>query len=176
MFRRRQTGCGDHAYVRCRPRGCLGSRCGLRRDEAPGGARRGDRSCWQIANREHHDIARYRRDASPKEGGNARQRPVAPGSAPPTDKTSLTDVVAGDAVSHDADGSLAKPIVFLARLTDELPTIARMPTGSFAPLPHDQFVVAVLRYGWNPIPPQCGPGTDPFADRAVELRVDARIP
>jgi hypothetical protein len=72
----------------------------------------------------------------------------------PTDTTSLTDAVAGDAVSHNADGSLAKPIVFLARYTDELPKIAKLPTGSYAPVPQDQLVVVVLRYGTNPIAPQ----------------------
>ena len=80
----------------------------------------------------------------------------------PTDTTALTDAVAGDAVSHNADGSLAKPIVFLARYTDELPTIAKLPTGSYAPVPHDRLVVVVLRYGINPIGPQGGPGTGPL--------------
>ena len=72
----------------------------------------------------------------------------------PTDTTALTESVAGDAVSHNADGSLAKPIVFLARYTDELPVIAKLAPGSYAPVPHDQLVVVVLRYGTNPISPQ----------------------
>jgi len=80
--------------------------------------------------------------------------------APPrlTDRTLLTNAVAGNEVSHHADGSLSKPIVFLARLTDELPRIAKLRPGSYAPLPDDQLVVAVLRYGTDPIPPQ-GPVT-----------------
>jgi hypothetical protein len=79
-----------------------------------------------------------------------------------TDTTLLTDAAAGDAVSHNADGSVAKPIVFLARVTDELPAIAKLSPGSYAPLPHDELVVVVLRYGWNPIGPQGGPVTGPL--------------
>jgi hypothetical protein len=67
----------------------------------------------------------------------------------PTDSTLLTQAVAGNAVSHKADGSPAKPIVFLARLTDELPRILKLAPGSYAPLPHDQLVVVVLEYGLN---------------------------
>lgn len=96
----------------------------------------------------------------------------------PTDTTSLTDAVAGDAVSHNADGSLAKPIVFLARYTDELPTIAKLPTGSYAPVPHDQLVVVVLRYGIDPIPsqgptPMTGPlPTGPSSYRSMDWLID----
>ena len=67
----------------------------------------------------------------------------------PTDATLLTAAVAGNAVSHNADGSPAKPIVFLARLTDELPKITKLAPGSYAPLPNDQLVVVVLEYGLN---------------------------
>lgn len=67
----------------------------------------------------------------------------------PTDTTSLTDAIAGDDVSHHSDGSLAKPIVFLARVTDEIPTITHLAPGSYVPLLNDQLVVVVLTYGLN---------------------------
>jgi hypothetical protein len=67
----------------------------------------------------------------------------------PTDTTSLTDAIAGHDVSHNADGSLAKPIVFLARVTDEIPTITHAAPGSYVPTLNDQLVVVVLEYGLN---------------------------
>jgi hypothetical protein len=69
----------------------------------------------------------------------------------PADTTSLTDAIAGDNVSHNADGSPAKPIVFLARVTDEIPTITHAAPGSYVPTLNDKLVVVVLEYGPNPV-------------------------